>query len=562
MRTKTRLTIWLGILTLLVLVLGGISLGTIWNMGSEGKNVLTANYNSIDFARRMLDAIESEGDTARRSAILLAQLAAQQGNITERGEAGLTAQLASAVRTFRSSSADITRTRALRKDLNAIIDLNRAAIARKAQEAEDRADMAFLWISVAGTFCFLITFTLFLSLPEHIAEPIRILTEGIDRIAAGDYRERVEIEGNTEFRHMAERFNAMAGELQRWENSNLARVIAEKARAEAVINSLQDASIGVNDEGILLFANQQALELLNLDAREVVNQPVSELTARNDLLRHIMSSGAATPFKIVLDGKENYFTGSAVPIRSSSGPLGQLHVIRNITPFQERDLAKTNFLAAISHELKTPLASTDIGLGLLERSSPLGNEQREIVNDLRKDHARLLRIVSELLNLAHAENGKLSILRAPFRMSVAVDEAITALKSVSDQQGITVRQVGISALPMVLGDADRTVWVLVNLLGNAMRHAPKGSEIGIGGVREAEQVLISVRDQGPGIPRALRPHMFERFRHGRSRDEPHAGLGLAICREFMNAMGGDITYADDQVIGATFTLTFTIAHVA
>lgn len=556
MKTKTRLTLWLGLLTLLVLVLGSVSLGTIWNLGSEGKDVLKANYNSIDYAQRMLEALDLEGDTTIRAHVLVEQLANQKANITESGEAELTERLSLTIDAFRASAGDMNRSRDLRRALNGIIDVNRAAIVHKAADAEDRADRAFIWISIAGTLCFLITFTLFLSLPERIAEPIRILTEGIDRIAEGNYRERVVIEGGGEFGHMAERFNAMSSELERWENSNLARIMDEKARAEAVINSLQDASIGLDEQGRILFVNRQALELLGLEARHAIDKPAAEVAQRNDLLRLVLDDRTHAPFKAVVAGKENYFISSSTPIQGVSGALGAVYTVRNITPFQERDQAKTQFLATISHELKTPLASTDIGLGLLERSNALGSDQRAILGDLRKDHQRLVRIVSELLNLAHAESGKLEIQRVPFHLGDALEEAIGAVHNTADQCDVSITRHGIMELPAVVGDLDKTVWVLVNLLGNAIRYAPPGSTVDVVGKDLQGTVSIAVRDQGPGIPADLRPHVFERFTHGRTRTEPHAGLGLAICREFMNAMGGGIAYASDRTDGATFTLTF------
>lgn len=555
MRTKTRLSLWLGMLTLLVLVLGGVSLATIWNLGSEGRDVLKANYNSIEYAQRMLEAVDQEGDTASRSSLLLAQLRNQQANITEAGEAELTTRLATAIAQFRSASGAIANTRELRKVLNGIIDLNRAAIIRKASDAEDRADKAFVWISIAGTLCFLIAFTLFLSLPERIAEPIRVLTEGIDRIAAGHYNERVELQGEGEFGHMADRFNAMAGELERWENSNLARVMDEKARAEAVINSLRDASIGLDEEGRILFMNRQATELLGVAVHDLLGRTSEEAARSNDLLRHVLSDRSGSPFKAVLEGREQFFSAEAVPIVGPTRNLGTVHTIRNITPFQERDQAKTMFLATISHELKTPLASTDIGLGLLERGTAMNEEQRAILSDLRKDHQRLVRIVSELLDLAQAESGNIKLHLSETRTTGIVSNALEAVKASALQKHIHFEVHADKADRLVLADADKAVWVLVNLLSNAIRHSPAQGVITITSSAQEGWEVLTVSDQGPGIPQEEQDRIFQRFAKG-STISQGTGLGLSIAREFMQAMGGSITYERASSAGATFSLRF------
>jgi PAS domain S-box-containing protein len=546
MKTKTRLTAWLGILTLLVLVLGGVSLGTIWNLGSEGKDVLKANYNSIEYSQHMLEALDLEGDTAKRSHVLMEQLANQQANITEVGEGELTKQLARAIGTFRSSPGDLANSRELRKHLNGVIDLNRSAIIRKAADGEHRADKAFVWISIAGTLCFLIAFTLFLSLPERIAEPIRVLTEGIDRIAAGQYSERVELQSGGEFGHMADRFNAMADELERWENSNLARVMEEKARAEAVINSLRDASIGLDDQGRILFMNRQALELCGLQEQDLLGQHATDVAARNDLLRHLLSDKASTPFKVVVDGRDQFYAAESTPINGSNGVLGTVHTVRNITPFQERDQAKTMFLATISHELKTPLASTDIGLSLLERRPAESPEQAAIVADLRKDHQRLVRIVSELLDMAQVESGQLKLETAPHPLAPSVEEACSAVHGIAASKGIAVLNELPHGLPNALIDPERTAWVMVNLLGNAIRHAPMGSNVEVKGTADETSILLVVSDTGPGIPPEFRDHLFQPFGEGAA----GTGLGLSIARRMMEAMGGSIT-AEAGIPGGT-----------
>ncbi len=552
MKTKARLTLLLGVLLVLFTTLAIVSLATIWRLRSEGTNVIQANYNSIAYMQGMLDALDTEPDSTRRAGRLMEQLDLQRRNITEPTEAETTERLARSTEASVRAPHDPAATLALRRSIAAVLDLNRAAIVAKAEAQELRGERAVVWISIAAALGFLIAFSLFLSVPERIAEPIRKLTEGIDRIAAGHYDERVELNRRDEFGHMADRFNAMAGELERWRNSKLAHIMAEKARAEAVINSLRDPSIGVDDAQRILFMNRQAAELLGVVPGELLGLTTAEAVRRNDLLARILGSGGATTFKAVLQGREQQFTVESSDIDTGQVHLGTVYTLHNITPFLERDQAKTMFLATISHELKTPLASSDIGLGILERDTSLSAAQLAILTDLRKDHQRLVRIVSELLDLAQLESGRMRITVAPHPLQPSVLEACTAVHALAEARRITLRNELPIDLPPVLHDPDRTIWVLVNLLNNALRHAPVGSTVTIGSDLQGEQLCLLVSDEGSGIARSVHDHLFEPFGEGAT----GTGLGLSIARRFMEAMQGGITVEPLEPQGTRIRLSF------
>ena len=555
MKTKVRLTLALGALALLVFVLAAVSFATIWSLRGEGRGLLQANYTSIEYMQGMVAAIDGQGPAAADS--LHALLAKQQANITEMGEDQATAELAIAVDAWTRTDGDSLSTALLRQRIARIVDLNKEAIVHRVAAAESKGENALVWIGLTGTFCALIALSMLFSIPEHIAEPIRKLTEGIDRVAGGDYRERVELARNDEFGHMADRFNAMASELQRWESSNLARIMDEKARAEAVIQSLQDASIGLDEQGNVLFANQQALDLLEVAASDIVGRTVSEASRVNDLLRVVLSGERQGPLKIVKDGREQFFTLEHVPIIRSGERMGTVAVLRNVTPFEEKDRAKTHFLATISHELKTPLASTGIGLSLLERQQAdrLTPDQAAIIADLRKDHQRLVRIVSELLDLAQVETGNIRVTIAEHALGPLIDDALDAVRRQGEQKDIHFARATSTTNPRIKADAQKAVWVMVNVLNNAVRHSPDHGSITLEIVPEGDQVSLLISDQGPGIPQKDADRLFLRYAPGPG-PVHGTGLGLAIAREFMLAMGGNIVHRPASGAGATFILTF------
>ncbi len=555
MKTKARLLLSLGALTFLVFVLAGVGIASINQLRGEGGQVLRANYMSLAYMEDMLAALEEAPETGIPRA--KEQLALQQANITEVGELEATTALAVAFAAWETSGQDSLVTRTLTARIRSILELNRDAIVRKAAQAEERGDKAVVWITLTGTLCALVALSMLFGMAEFLSAPIRALTAGIDRVAQGNYRERIILDRKDEFGHMAERFNAMASELEKWESSSLSRIMEEKTRAEAVIQSLQDASIGLDDHERILFINQEALDLLGLHEINTTGKLAAEVAKGNDFLRHILNDKSSAPFKAVVDGKENYFVSGSTPIQGPNGVIGTLFTIRDITPFKERDLAKTNFLATISHELKTPLASTDIGLTLLERQSAttLTADQGAIVSDLRKDHQRLVRIVSELLDLAQAESGNIRVQLTELSLDRVVQDALAAVKVSAQQKGILFAVRTHDNEPRVRADADKAVWVLVNLLSNAVRHSPQRGVVTIDTADAEGKVTLSIIDQGPGIPAIEQERLFERFAQGASAHKG-TGLGLSIAKEFMQAMGGDIRLDRGVTNGASFLLTF------
>src|SRR5262245_61823747 len=232
----------------------------------------------------------------------------------------------------------------------------------------------------------------------------------IQKISRKNYKYRIHLKNKDEFGQMADSFNTMAERLEYFESSNLNRLMFEKGRAEAVINSLRDASIGIDKNSVVLFANNQALELLGVESKEIVGRPASEIAQRNDLFRFLLNEKGNIPFKIVVDRKENYFTKETIEIKQEDAKSTVI-VVKNVTSFKELDVAKTNFIATVSHELKTPLASSDFSLKLLEdhRHGKLTKDQKDLVHQLKQDNQRMLRILSELLNMSQVEAGKIKL---------------------------------------------------------------------------------------------------------------------------------------------------------
>ncbi len=557
---KNRLT--LGSLFLFTLMMCSVVLGLYYLIAvdDEAKAVLADNYDSV----RHIHGMHSELDRAatEKHAALLgfdSLMAAQEANITEPGEEPITAALRQHVEAWR---VDTTGTAAgqmlIRRDLDALLALNLGAIARKSEQARINSGHALFWLFLLAILITLIGLGFTVAFPTVIAAPIVRLQEAVKQLAAHNYHHRVPPFRMTELDELAASFNDMAMELEAYEHSNLAQLMREKNRAEAVINTLQDASIGVDTDGVVLFANRPALKLLGIAEPHVVGRAASEVGAHSALFKQVLIGDGTAPVHTLVDGEAQVYLTSAVPIEGAKGSLGTLYLLRNITSFHQRDQAKTNFLATISHELKTPLASSDIGLTLLERANaePLTFDQRAIIDDLRKDHQRLVRIVGELLDLAQAESGHIRLHMGEPRIGDVVNNALDAVRTSAQQKNIRFDMRIADTEHRIKADADKAAWVLVNLLSNAVRHSPAGGTIALHSARAAGHTALTVADDGPGVPADEQDLLFTRFASHGSSAPSSTGLGLSIAKEFMQAMGGSISFDHLRAQGASFTLHF------
>jgi len=556
MATSVKNKIRLGTLFLFLLLLlsGGLGIFNLVRLKNDAKMILQNNYESLDYChimQRQLDSFNIDRPDALRK--FDDALRSQENNITEPGEHDATATLRSDFEKLKKGDTSAPLLRDMHKELHFILNANMTAIERKNSKTETRAQNALTLISLIAGIIFIVAFTFSFNFPSVLTGPIRKLTEAIQEISRKNYKYRIHIKNKDEFGQMADAFNAMAERLEYFESSSLNKLMFEKSRAEAVINSLKDASIGIDKNSIILFANNQALQLLGLEAKDIVSRPASEVVDRNDLFRFLLNEKNNIPFKIVVDGKENYFSKEIIEVQQEDSK-NTVIVVKNITSFKELDVAKTNFIATISHELKTPLASSDFSLKLLDdgRNGKLTKDQKELVHQLKQDNQRMLRILSELLNMSQVEAGKIQLDIKTVKPASIVNSAINTVNAAAKEKDIHFERNYDEELPSVHADADKTGWVLNNFLSNAIKYSSEGSKITVNIKLVDGSLQFSIKDQGPGIPEEYLPRIFERFFKVPGASKTGTGLGLAISKEFIEAEGGKIWVKSTQGEGSEF----------
>ncbi len=535
----------------LVILSGGFSICYLQKLHGQSKNVFRANYESVEYCHQMQQVLDEDGPGNRvKLDSFSSYLTLQEANITEQGEKQATARLRAAFEKGKEDTLPVTHVRSL---LQTILSLNMQAIQTKTRRSEDAAQEAMtILIAIIGVIL-IIGFSFVVNFPSILTAPIEKLTEAIRKVGEKDYSYRIHIQSKDEFGKLADAFNEMAERLEYFESSNLNKIIFEKTRAEAVINSLQDASIGIDGNGRVLFANNKALQLLGLEAKDIVGVNTEELNRRNDLFRFLLEEKGSVPFKVIVDNRENYFVKEMIDIRQD-GSNNRVIVLKNITSFKELDVAKTNFIATVSHELKTPLASSDFGLTLLEdeRTGSLSPEQKELIRNLKLDNQRMLRILSELLNMSQVEAGKIQLNIAGVSPYSIADRAAAAVQTTAKEKRVRIEKSYAHNLPDVKADAEKTGWVLTNFLTNAIKHSSPDSLIRIRLEQQDKQVAFTVTDTGPGIPSEFLPKVFDRFFRVPGSRVSGTGLGLAISKEFIEAEGGQIWAKSETGAGSLF----------
>lgn len=575
MKIRTKLTLGVGLLFILIILLSLVGARYINALKNDTENILVANYNTLEYSRNMMLALDEINDKNEALEKFEANLNKQRANITESGEREVTELLATHFTALKTDPNSKELSPLIRKDISEIMKLNMQAIERKSNVAKETAHSATIWIALTGTLCFVIAFSLLINLPNNIANPIKELTDSIKQIAAKNYNQRVHFQSHDEFGELAQSFNVMAEKLEEYNNSNLYKILFEKKRIETLINNMQDPVIGLDENKKVLFVNDEALKILGLKTEDLVGKFAQDIAITNDLVRlliqDIIVANPVTvlqkPIKIYANNKESYFEKEIVNIviiptgEQEQKHIGHVIVLKNITPFKELDFAKTNFIATVSHELKTPISSIKMSIQLLEhqKTGIINEDQKQLIESIKEDSNRLLKITGELLNLSQVETGNIQLNIQQSTPEQIIQYAIDAVKIAAEQKQIILNIHNTEQLPQIKADTEKTAWVLINFLTNAIRYAPEQSTITVNIRQEESKVVFSVKDEGKGIDQRYRDKIFDRYFQIPGSNKTGTGLGLAISKEFIEAQGGQIGVDTEVGLGSTFYFTMPVS---
>lgn len=569
MKLRYQLTLGIGFLFAMILWLGIQSVSYVHHLSDVSGNILTDNYNSLRYAEEMLRSLDRLSQDSLSHGELMNSLAMQRRNITEVNESEATQSLVRKIDALDESSSaqDI---QLIREDLYRIMELNMVSIHTKSTDMETDAHSAMIWLIVVSILCVLLAAVFLVRFPAVIMKPIDKLKLGIKRTAERDYDQQLDLGRNGEFAEVAESFNNMVRKLAEYRRSTLDKLMIEKKRIEAIVNSLKEPIIGLDSERNILFMNDEAFVVLNLKP-DAIGRNATEVAMHNDLLRRLIrglspapgeEDTAKEPLKIYADNKESYFQVDNIPLyinpvgEEKKQFVGNVIILNNITRYKELDSAKTNFISTVSHEMKTPISSIMMSLQLLgdSRLGSLNDEQKAMVDSIKDSSDRLLHITGELLNMTQVEAGKLKLMPKVVKPIELIDYAVKTTRILAERFHCFIEVEYPEKISKLFVDNEKIAWVVTNLLSNAIHHSPENSRIIIGARQKDKAVEIFVQDFGRGIDPRYHKSIFERYFRVPGTKVQGSGLGLAISKEFVEAHGGTISVESEIGKGSRFSI--------
>ncbi|MDN5289133.1 MAG: hypothetical protein JWR38_5407 [Mucilaginibacter sp.] len=570
MTIKNKLRTGIGFLFILALICCGLSVYFLNRLSADAGMILKDNYKTLQYGQKILSAMDANSGPLNKAQLqtIDVNLNLQQHNVTEPGEGKLTDSLTTLYNKIKLSNNDAVQLAPLRiqarQVVYGIMQLNMSAIAHKNDIAKGTANRATVLVAFCAAFLFLVAFSFAVNFPGYIANPLKELTGRIKEVSNRNYHQQIDFKSDDEFGELGQAFNTMTRKLDEFENSNLASILFEKKRIETIINTMHDAIIGLDEKLIIIFANEVACSLIGLSAEQLNGRYAPDVALENDLLRNLLVNDQAR-LKIFADNRESFYSRESLSVNTKGKVIGKVIILKNITEYQQLDEAKTNFIATISHELKTPISSIKMSLKLLEdaRIGEVNTEQRQLLENIDDDARRLLQITGELLDMAQVETGKLQLNFGSTHPKNIVDYAVRAIKFIADQKQVTIDVKCDENLPDVHADLDKTTWVLINLLSNAIKYSHEKSVVELVVKKHhSDEIEFSVKDHGKGIEEQYLSRLFDRYFKvpNATGEQAGTGLGLAIAKDFIEAQSGKIMV--DSEIGAGSRFAFTLKRMA
>lgn len=561
MKLKTKLSLGLSFLFAVIVSFGILGFFYINRLSYDAERVLKNNHESLVYANNMLKALEEIPANKNAFTTFDDNLKKQEANITEPGEKENTQDLRKNFTELTANPSDSSNYPQLRQSLQIINNLNQNAILKKSDIVQKTVEDARFWLTLIFTILIIVSITFIYNFPTIISKPVTKLSEGIRQIANKNYNQRIYLEQKDEFGDLADAFNSMAEKLDEYEHSNLAKIKFEKSRIETIINQMQDGIIGLDDKKNILFVNAVSEKILGLKESDIIGKYSADIALRNDLMRTLLQVETKKELKIYADEKESFFSTDIINVLANNEVIGQVIVLRNITPYHELNEAKTNFIATVSHELKTPIASILLSLQLLEnkQTGEVNTEQQLLLASVKDDTNRLLKITGELLNMTQVDSGKIQLSIVNSDAKEILSYAVNASKTAAEQKNIQLDISVPDQLPVVLADSEKTAWVLTNLLSNAIRYSHDNSTIFVNISSYDKKIYFTVKDTGQGIEPQYKDKIFDRYFRIPGSHKDGTGLGLSIGKEFIEAQGGQIIVESEYGTGSTFVVVLNAA---
>jgi len=395
-------------------------------------------------------------------------------------------------------------------------------------------------------------------------KPIGEMTEMASTIAGGKYNRRVRVKGTDEIGTLASTFNHMAERLEQ----TIEELMNDKSKIEAILTSSVNGVVAVDNSGNTMFLNPVAERMLDIQGSDFAGKPLFDMVRNKDaekVLKDVLAAqrGRFMEFELTRPKKRTIRVISA-PIRPKirhSRTIGTLIIIHDVTTIKKLEKMRSDFVANVTHELKTPLTSIKGFIETLREGAMEDADKRDRFMEIIDIEAgRLERLLEDILLLSEIESTKQS--PEPEEQidiqQVVKDEVLSIFIRQAEQKEIRLTAHFSDDLPSLPMNKDRFKELMINLIDNAIKFTGKGGHIHISVSHiENRAVVLKVRDNGIGIPKEYQDRLFERFYRvdrGRSRKEGGTGLGLAIVKHIVLSVNGSVAVDSRPGEGTEFSV--------
>jgi signal transduction histidine kinase len=333
------------------------------------------------------------------------------------------------------------------------------------------------------------------------------------------------------------------------------------------LESTTDAVIVTDRANRLLLLNPAAAQVYEIGELAVRGLPIAQALKEKAIVRLLTgplgTRAAVTDEVPVPDGRTFYASVSAI-ISGDNQAIGRVAVLRDVTYFKELDEIKSEFVATVSHDLRSPLTFMRGFASMIPMVGPVTSKQKGFLEKIMVGIAQMTELVDDLLDLRRSEDG-VGLKRDPCRMGDIILSAVDSARARTKARGLTLRVNQSDDGAVVIGDATLLRRVVSNLLDNAVKYTPKGGTVTVGWEKQGDRVLISVADTGIGIAKADQMHLFEKFSRVKRRETINikgSGLGLAIVKSVVERHGGKVWLVSELNRGSTFYVDLPAARQA
>ena len=590
-------------LVLLIAIVGTTASINLFDLSRAIDGLMISNYKSINAATNMMEAIERQDsamliyinvDTQKGKDLFtsnnedfLKWFNVDANNITEKGEKELIDTIKVSYNHYIKLFLDLQEIQSkqgsakanefyntkmmpdfinAKNELKKLSLLNEKAMFQSKDTATQNAKSSMYLVLGISIFAIIGGFAVSRFFTDRFLKPITLLTQTMKLVKAGDLNQQAIINTKDEISELSIEFNNMTKRLQQYEQSTMGNLLAEKNKSIAIVKSISDPLIVLDPDYRIILLNNAFENIFNVSENVFTNKHFLEGVRNGEIFDFISAtfkSEDETKSKIFLvnaNDEDYYFNVIVTTVKDNNANLsGMIVIFQNVTQLKELEKIRTDFIATISHEFKTPLTSIMMGTDVLidEGMGQLNEDQKQFIQAIREDSDRLAKLVNGLLELTRIESGKAIFKFQEYPVGDIIKCALKPFYQLAEQQAKTLNFNCEEGIANVIADFEKITWVLNNLISNALKYTDAGDKITVDAAQKDRKIYITVKDTGMGIPDEYIDKIFEKFFQvkGGEIEVRGTGLGLAVVKEIIEAHHGEIWCESKLDQGSSFTFT-------